>query len=149
MFLIYLGITWSKVMSPNDCMRFHLYHEIWFGCLFWNFDIMIKKIGNTKSGSSKNETKNSYYKVVTKCDRSLLQSASGIVKCDRLLLQSASRITKCDSCYKVRRNTCHCVTSFIMSKKNSVLSMINYVFFARVLTSRRCWAMGNKIKRPC
>ena len=28
-------------------------------------------------------------KKFTKCDRSLLQSASGITKCDRLLLQSA------------------------------------------------------------
>ena len=41
---------------------------------------------------------------ITKCDRLLLQSASGITKCDRLLLQSASGITKCDSYYKVRRN---------------------------------------------
>ena len=46
----------------------------------------IWKIGNTKSGS----LKNSYYKVITKCDRSLLQSVSGI--------------TKCDSYYKVTRN---------------------------------------------
>ena len=81
----------------------------------------------------KNETENSYYKVITDCERSLLfiinyyclllrqvlksvaelyykvrqvlQSASGITKCDRLLLQSASGITKCDSYYKVRRNT--------------------------------------------
>ena len=80
---------------------------------------MIQKIGNTKSGSLKNETENNYYKVITKCDRSLLQSASGITKCDRLLLQSvlgitkcdrlllqsASGITKCDSYWKVRRNT--------------------------------------------
>ena len=65
-------------------------------------------------------TQNSYHKVITKCDRSLLQSASGITKCDRLLLQSASGITKCDrlllqsasgitkcdSYYKVRRNRC-------------------------------------------
>ena len=78
---------------------------------------IILKIGNTKSGSLKNETENNYYKVITKCDRGLLQrasgitkhdrvllqSASGITKCDRLLLQSASGITKCDS-YKVRRN---------------------------------------------
>ena len=35
-----------------------------------------------------NETENSYYKVVTKCNRGLLQSAPGITKCDRLLLQS-------------------------------------------------------------
>ena len=43
-----------------------------------------------------NETENSYQKFVTKCDRGLLQSASGITKCDRLLLQSVSGITKCD-----------------------------------------------------
>ena len=72
-----------------------------------------------KSQAVINETENSYYKVITKCDRSLLQSASGIAKCnrlllqsasgvtkcDRLLLQSASGITKCDSYYKVRRNS--------------------------------------------
>ena len=52
-----------------------------------------------------NETENSYRKFVTKCDRGLLQSASGITKCNRLLLQSASGNTKCDSYYKVRRNT--------------------------------------------
>ena len=51
----------------------------------------------------------SYYKVrqsnfITKCDRLLLQSASGITKYERLLLQSASGITKCDSYYNVRRN---------------------------------------------
>ena len=38
----------------------------------------------------KNETEHSYYKVITKWDRSLLQSASVI--------------TKCDSYYKVRHN---------------------------------------------
>ena len=51
----------------------------------------------------------SYYKVrqnnfITKCDRLLLQSVSGIVKCDRLYLQSASGIIRCVSYYKVRRN---------------------------------------------
>ena len=46
---------------------------------------------------TQNETENSYQKCITKCDRGLLQSASGIAKCDRLLLQSASGITKCDS----------------------------------------------------
>ena len=51
----------------------------------------------------------SYYKVrqsnfITKCDKLLLQRASGITKCDRLLLQSASDITKCDRLYyKVRQ----------------------------------------------
>ena len=44
----------------------------------------------------------SYYKVrksnfITKRDRLLLQSASGIAKYDRMLLQSASDIAKCDN----------------------------------------------------
>ena len=40
--------------------------------LFWNlYDI---EIDHTKSGSLKNETENNYYKVIIKCDRSLLQS---------------------------------------------------------------------------
>ena len=52
-----------------------------------------------------------YYKVrqrfitkrfFTKCDRLLVQSASGITKSDRLLLKIASGITKCDSYYKAR-----------------------------------------------
>ena len=65
-----------------------------------------------------NETETSHQKFITKCERGLLisasgiakcgrlllQSASGITKCDRLLLQSASGIKKCDSYYKVRRN---------------------------------------------
>ena len=83
----------------------------------------------------KKETEDSYYKVITTCDRSFLQSApgitkceksllqsvsgitkfdrlllqcaSGITKCDRLLLQNSSGITKCDSYYKVRCNTSH------------------------------------------
>ena len=89
------------------------------------------KNGNTKS-LIKNETENSYYKVITMCDKSLLQSvaevgckvrhilqslteggykvcqvlksASGITQCDRRLLQSASSNTKCDRLYyKVRQ----------------------------------------------
>ena len=36
---------------------------------------------------------------ITKCDRLLLQSASGVTKGNRLLLQSASGITKCDRFY--------------------------------------------------
>ena len=60
----------------------------------------------------KSEIKSSCYKVITKCDKNLLQSASGITKCDRLLLQSVSGITKCgrlllqsvtDCYYKVRQ----------------------------------------------
>ena len=35
-----------------------------------------------------NKAENSYYKVIIKCDRRLLQSASGITKSDRQLLQS-------------------------------------------------------------
>ena len=60
----------------------------------------------------------SYYKVrqsnfITKCDRLLLQSVSGVTKCDRLLLQSASGIIKCDSYYKVKRNTLDNLESLI------------------------------------
>ena len=41
---------------------------------------------------------------ITKCDRLLLQIASGITKCGRLLLQNTSGITKCDRLYyKVRQ----------------------------------------------
>ena len=52
----------------------------------------------------------SYYKVrqsnlIKKCDRLLLQSASGIYKVWQTLLQSASGITKCGGYYKVRRNS--------------------------------------------
>ena len=57
-----------------------------------------------------------YYKVrksnfITKRDRLLLQSASGIAKYDRMLLQSASGIAKCDNYYKVRRNIGHLQTT--------------------------------------
>ena len=67
----------------NGCMQFHPSHQILFTSLFQKFDIMIRKIGNTKPGSLKNDAENSYYKVITKCDLSLLQSASGITKCVR------------------------------------------------------------------
>ena len=104
-----------------------------------------------KSQAVINETENSYYKVITKCDRSLLQSASGIIKCgrsllqsasgitkcdrlllqsasgitkcDRLLLQSASGITKCDSYYKVRRNT---FSSFISEVFSWIISKYSF-----------------------
>ena len=55
--------------------------------------------------SLQNDTENSYCKVFTICDRSLLQGPSGITKCERLLLRNSSAITKCDSYCKVRRNT--------------------------------------------
>ena len=134
-FLIYQVITWSNAISPNGCMPFNLSHQIWFAYLFFFFfffvfDIIILKNGNTKS-LFKNETENSYHKVITMCDKSLLQSvaevcykvrhilqsateggykvcqvlksASGITKCDRRLLQNASSNTKCDRLYyKVR-----------------------------------------------
>ena len=59
---------------------------------------------------SKKKKKNSYCKINTNCNRSLLQSTSGITKCDgslsvsalgitrypKLLLQSASGIKMCD-----------------------------------------------------
>ena len=41
------------------------------------------------------ERESSYYKVITECDRSLLQSESGITKWDRSLLKSVSGITQC------------------------------------------------------
>ena len=47
---------------------------------------------------------------ITKCDRLLLQSASGLAKCDRLLLQSASGITKCDRLYYKMRQVLQSVT---------------------------------------
>ena len=50
-FLVYHRITWSKVMSPNGCILLYPSDHIWFACLFWKFDIIIKKIGNTKSHS--------------------------------------------------------------------------------------------------
>ena len=59
---------------------------------------MIQKIGNIKSGSLKNETENNYYKVITKCDRSLLQSVSDCYYKVRQVLQS---VTGCY--YKVRQ----------------------------------------------
>ena len=40
-FLIYHVITWSKVMLHNSCIQFHPSHQIWFTCLFLNFDIII------------------------------------------------------------------------------------------------------------
>ena len=53
-------------------------------------------------------TENSYYKVTTKCDSSLLQSTLGITKCNRLLLQSASGITSVTGCYY---KVCHVLQS--------------------------------------
>ena len=41
-----------------------------------------------------NDTDNSYQKAITKSDRSLLKSVSGITKWGRLLLQSVTVITK-------------------------------------------------------
>ena len=59
----------------------------------------------------KNETENSYYKVITKCDRSLLQSASGI--------------TKCNSYYKVRRNKVRKIKPKVVSYRNGSFALQN------------------------
>ena len=47
---------------------------------------------------------------ITKCDRFLLQSASGIAKCDRLLLKRAPNFTKYDRLYKIVRQVFESVT---------------------------------------
>ena len=86
--------------------------------------LVIQKIGNTHSGSFKNETENDYYKVITKCDRSLLQSASGIKKCDRLLLQKASGVTKCDRLFL---QSASCITnydSYYKGRRNNVYNIL-------------------------
>ena len=72
---------------------------------------------------------------ITKCDKLLLQSASGITKCDRLLLQSASGITKCDSYYKVRRNTVLLDHLLGTSTEVNVLTgLVSFATFELVLT---------------
>ena len=88
-------------MSPNGCMQFHLSQK--FGLYVFFETLAYSSIENWQCKVRqllKNETENSYYKIITNCDRSLLQIVPGITKCDRLLLQSASGITKCDSYYK-------------------------------------------------
>ena len=49
-----------------------------------NFGRFHKKLVLQSETVLQNETENSYQKFITKCDRGLLQSASGITKCDRL-----------------------------------------------------------------
>ena len=44
------------------------------------FETYRKLVIQSQAGSLKNETENNYYKAITKCHRSLLQSASGITK---------------------------------------------------------------------
>ena len=51
--------------------------------------------------------------VITKCDRSLLQTASGITKCDKLLLQIASGIAIYDQLYYKMRQVLQSVTVII------------------------------------
>ena len=53
---------------------------------------------------------------ITKCDKLLLQSASGITRYDRLLLQSAQGITKCDGLYYKVRQVLQGVTQIFQSK---------------------------------
>ena len=57
--------------------------------------LIIQKTVNANSGSLKNDTENNYYKVITKCDRSLLQSASGITKCDVTASPNILKVSKC------------------------------------------------------
>ena len=91
-------ITWLRGMSLVNRVLFHRFYKI---CL--TYSILLETLAwKYKKLVLQCET---VLKVITKCDRSLLQSALGITKCDRLLLQSASSITKCDSYYKVKHNT--------------------------------------------
>ena len=58
----------------------------------------------TKNFLKKKRKNQSYCKVrqkefITKCDKNLLQSASGATKCDKKLLRSVSGITKNDKNY--------------------------------------------------
>ena len=69
---------------------------------FWNFGRWYKKLILQSEKLLQSGPDNSYQKFITKCERGLLQSvsgiqnASGITKCDRLLLQTPLGITKCD-----------------------------------------------------
>ena len=93
--LWYNIFKWSKEMSPNGCMQF-------CDLVYMPFlKLVIQKIGNKNSGSFKNETENNYYKVITKCDRNLLQKASGITKCVRYYNVWQTVIAKCVRYYKV------------------------------------------------
>ena len=55
---------------------------------------------------------------ITKCDRSLLQNASGFLLQNlTVLLQNVTVITKCDVYYKLRQYTDHIMTLFTLIKK--------------------------------
>ena len=93
----------------------------------------------------------SYYKkqqtnFITRCDKFLLQSASGITKYDRLLLRGASGITKFDRLYcKVRQvlqsvkvitkwDVTQVAHSKILKKADDVRSLaVRSVFYAVII----------------
>ena len=80
----------------------------------------------------------SYYKVrqsnfITKCERLLLQSASGITKCERLLLQSASGITKCDRLLLQVRQVLQSVTSITKWLRHKTCFTVLQGFIYQVL----------------
>ena len=65
----------------------------------------------------------------TKCDRLLLQSATGVTKCDRMLLQSEAGITKCDSYDKVKHNQELIQKSFedaAVVRRNAITTVIKH-----------------------
>ena len=77
-----------------------------------------------------------YYKVrqsnfTTKCERLLLQSASGITKCDKLLLQTVPGTTKCDNYYKVTRNNCTISILFSLKKAGWTHKINQHYLFSR------------------
>ena len=85
------SVGWTVFIVPSK-LSSHTFFFVFFDILVDNIKNCYYKVRQLLQ----NETKNSYQKFTTKCDRSLLQSVEGITKCDRLLLQTASGITKCD-----------------------------------------------------
>ena len=83
-FLICHVIMWSKVMLLVRWLLISSFPPVSFLRL-WHDNI--EKWYNKKRQLLQNESENCYCKVITNCDRSLLQSASGITKCDRSLSQ--------------------------------------------------------------
>ena len=57
-----------------------------------------------KKGVTYREGFTNFKLIITKCDKNLLQSMTGIIKWEKKFLQSPIGITKCGNCYKVRQN---------------------------------------------
>ena len=74
---------------------------------------------------------------ITKCDKLLLQGASGIARHDRLLIQSPAGITKSGSYYKVRRN-----------KWSNIIIMFEMLFMFCHL-GRKCLHSRNPVWKSC